>query len=91
MDIRHNVGLRPFQPDIGGSDIRLSPISFITDIRPSAHLCLYRRLYVNYIVELNPCTNSFNQLASCRLFLTKSTFLMGLSLTFHGLFFVQSL
>jgi hypothetical protein len=38
-DIRHNVGLCAFQSDIGRSDIRLSPISLITDIGLSAHLC----------------------------------------------------
>jgi hypothetical protein len=38
-DIQHNVGLCALQSDIGGSDIRLSPISLITDIGLSAHLC----------------------------------------------------
>jgi hypothetical protein len=38
-DIRYNVGLYAFQSDIGRSDIRLSPISLITDIGLSAHLC----------------------------------------------------
>ncbi len=38
-DIRYNVGLCAFQSDIGCSDIRLSPISLITDIGLSAHLC----------------------------------------------------
>jgi hypothetical protein len=33
-----NVGLCAFQSDIGRSDIRLSPISLITDIGLSAHL-----------------------------------------------------
>jgi hypothetical protein len=37
-DIRHNVGLCALQSDIGRSDIRLSPISLITDIGLSAHL-----------------------------------------------------
>ncbi len=39
-DIRNNVGLRSLQSDIGSSDIQLSPISLITDIGLSAHLCL---------------------------------------------------
>ncbi len=39
-DIRYNVGLRSVQSDIGSSDIKLSPISLITDIGVSAHLCL---------------------------------------------------
>ncbi len=39
-DIRFNVGLCALQSDIGRSYIRLSPISLITDIRLSAHLCL---------------------------------------------------
>jgi hypothetical protein len=38
-DIRYNVGLRSLQSDIGSSDIKLSPISLITDIGVSAHLC----------------------------------------------------
>jgi hypothetical protein len=38
-DIRYNVGLCALQSDIGRSDIRLSPISLITDIGVSAHLC----------------------------------------------------
>ncbi len=38
-DIPHNVGLCALQSDIGRSDIRLSPISLITDIGLSAHLC----------------------------------------------------
>jgi hypothetical protein len=38
-DIRHNVGLCALQSDIERSDIRLSPISLITDIGVSAHLC----------------------------------------------------
>jgi hypothetical protein len=38
-DIRYNVGLCALQSDIGRSDIRLSPISLITDIGMSAHLC----------------------------------------------------
>ncbi len=37
-DIRYNVGLCALQTDIGRSDIRLSPISLITDIGLSAHL-----------------------------------------------------
>jgi hypothetical protein len=37
-DIRYNVGLCALQSDIGRSDIRLSPISLITDIGLSAHL-----------------------------------------------------
>ncbi len=40
-DIRYNVGLCTLQSDIGRSDIRLSPISLITDIGMSAHLCLF--------------------------------------------------
>jgi hypothetical protein len=39
-DIRYNVGLRALQSDIGRSNIRLSPISLITDIGLSAHLSL---------------------------------------------------
>ncbi len=39
-DIRYNVGLRSLQSDIGSSDIKLSPISLITDIGVSAHLCV---------------------------------------------------
>ncbi len=42
-DIRYNVGLCALQSDIGRFDIRLSPISLITDIGLSAHLC-YRCL-----------------------------------------------
>jgi hypothetical protein len=38
-DIRYNVGLRSLQSDIGSSDIKISPISLITDIGVSAHLC----------------------------------------------------
>jgi hypothetical protein len=38
---QYNVGLRSLQSDIGSSDIKLSPISLITDIRVSAHLCIY--------------------------------------------------
>jgi hypothetical protein len=37
-DIRYNTGLCALQSDIGRSDIRLSPISLITDIGLSAHL-----------------------------------------------------
>jgi hypothetical protein len=37
-DIRYNVGLRSLQSDFGSSDIKLSPISLITDIGVSAHL-----------------------------------------------------
>jgi hypothetical protein len=37
-DFRYNVGLRSLQSDIGSSDIKLSPISLITDIGVSAHL-----------------------------------------------------
>jgi hypothetical protein len=40
-DIRYNVGLCALQSDIGRSDIKLSPISLITDIGLSAHLCLF--------------------------------------------------
>jgi hypothetical protein len=38
-DIRCNVRLRSLQLHIGSSDIQLSPISLITDIWLSAHLC----------------------------------------------------
>jgi hypothetical protein len=38
-DIRYNAGLSSLQSDIGSSDIKLSPISLITDIGLSAHLC----------------------------------------------------
>jgi hypothetical protein len=38
-DIRYNVGLCALQSYIGHSNIRLSPISLITDIGLSAHLC----------------------------------------------------
>jgi hypothetical protein len=37
-NIQYNVGLSALQSDIGRSDIRLSPISLITDIGLSAHL-----------------------------------------------------
>ncbi len=37
-DIWYNVGLGALQSDVGRSDIRLSPISLITDIGLSAHL-----------------------------------------------------
>ncbi len=37
-DIRYNVRLCTLQSDIGRSDIRLSSISLITDIRLNAHL-----------------------------------------------------
>jgi hypothetical protein len=40
-DIRYYVGLCALQSDIGRSDIRLSPISLITDIGLSAHLWLH--------------------------------------------------
>ncbi len=40
-DIRYNVRFRSLQSDIGISDIKLSPISLITDIGVSAHLWLY--------------------------------------------------
>jgi hypothetical protein len=39
-DIRYNVGLCALQSDIGRSYIRLSPISLITDIGLSGHLCV---------------------------------------------------
>ncbi len=39
-DIWYTVGLRSLQHDIGSSDIKLSPISLITDIGVSAHLWL---------------------------------------------------
>ncbi len=35
-----NIGLCSLQSDIGSSEIKLSPISLITDIRLSAHLCV---------------------------------------------------
>jgi hypothetical protein len=38
--IRHNVGLQPLQPHVRGCDVRLSPRSFIINIRLSAHLWL---------------------------------------------------
>jgi hypothetical protein len=44
-DIRYNVGLRALQSDIGRSDIRLSPISLITDIGLSAHLWISVQQY----------------------------------------------
>jgi hypothetical protein len=44
-DIRYNVGLCALQSDIGRSDIRLSPISLITDIGLSAHLWDWRMLF----------------------------------------------
>ncbi len=47
-DIRYNVGLRSLQSDIGSSDIKISPISLITDIGVSAHLCV-SNLYTNMI------------------------------------------
>jgi hypothetical protein len=37
-NIRYNFGLLSLQSDIGRSDIKLSPISLITDIGVSAHL-----------------------------------------------------
>jgi hypothetical protein len=37
-DIRYNVRLRSLQYDFGSSEIKLSPISLITDIGLSAHL-----------------------------------------------------
>jgi hypothetical protein len=49
-DVRYRISVKSFicdkmsvcsiQSDIGGSDIRLSLILFITDIKLSAHLCL---------------------------------------------------
>ncbi len=45
-DIGYNIGLRS-QSDIGSSDIRLSPISLITDIGLSAHLCYWEIARVN--------------------------------------------
>jgi hypothetical protein len=57
-DIRYNVGLRSLQSDIGSSDIKLSPISLITDIGVSAHLCfcgLFQLLqYVFCFYESSP-------------------------------------
>jgi hypothetical protein len=44
--IRYNVGLCAFQSDIRRSDIKLSPISLITDIGLSAHLCCSHK-YIN--------------------------------------------
>ncbi len=38
-DIRYNVRLLSLQTDIGRSNVKLSPISLITDIGVSAHLC----------------------------------------------------
>jgi hypothetical protein len=48
-EIRHNVILRSLQSNIGSSDIKLSPISLITDIGVSAHLCQY-----SYLIRLPP-------------------------------------
>jgi hypothetical protein len=39
-EIRYNDGLCDLHSDIGGSDIRLSPISLFRDIRLRDHLCL---------------------------------------------------
>ncbi len=39
-DIQYTVGLRSLQSDTGGSDIKLSPISLITDIGLSAPLLI---------------------------------------------------
>jgi hypothetical protein len=46
--IRYNVGLRSLQSDIGSSDIKLSPISLITDIELSAHLWLSSSMNVMF-------------------------------------------
>ncbi len=50
-DIRYNVRLCALQSDIGRSDIRLSPVSMITDIGLSAHL---RSYYVFEIYDTTP-------------------------------------
>ncbi len=49
--IRYNVGLCTLQSDIGRSDIRLRPISLITDIGLSAHLwwrCTKQLAYLRF-------------------------------------------
>jgi hypothetical protein len=50
-DIRYNVGLRSLQSDIGSSDIKLSPISLITDIGVSAHLWFYENDILFFVLE----------------------------------------
>ncbi len=50
-DIRYNVGLRSLPSDIGSSDIKLSPISLITDIGVSAHL------WQSYIYSITKLSN----------------------------------
>ncbi len=51
-DIRYNVGLCALQSDIGRSDIRLSPISLITDIGLSAHLWRWPfKIYTSFECE----------------------------------------
>ncbi len=55
-DIQHNTGLHPLQSDIQCSDIRLSPISFITGIGLSAHLCKYVTIYCfTWYADLSTC------------------------------------
>jgi hypothetical protein len=53
-DIRYDVGLRSFQSDIGSSDIRLSPISLITNIGVSDHLCAKLGLFCTWLSGLTP-------------------------------------
>jgi hypothetical protein len=63
-DIRYNVRLGALQVDIGRSKIRLSPISLITDIGLSAHLCIFRIFYTlpvffihYYCAQHDPCVH----------------------------------
>jgi hypothetical protein len=51
-NIRYNVGLCALQSDIGRSDIRLSPISLITDIGLIAHLWRWPfKIYTSFEYE----------------------------------------
>ncbi len=64
-DFRYNVGLCSLQSDIGSSDIQLSPISLITEIGLSAHLCpplhiIYTQMSINWVKR--PLVNKQNLL-----------------------------
>jgi hypothetical protein len=60
-DIRHNGSLHPLMPDIGGSVIRLSQLSFIMDSVLSAHLCS-RTILQNWTL---PVTDFSTRLEQC--------------------------
>jgi hypothetical protein len=52
-NIRHNIGLHCIQSDIGVSSIRLSPISFNSDIGLSAKLRMSKNKYTSQVGEIS--------------------------------------